>query len=101
MMNAKMDNIQWLSIWFQKYCDGEREQQYGIDIQTLDNPGWSVKIDLHDTPFSCIPFTQVEREWEVNHWISCFVRNECFWGFCGMDDLNETINIFKEWINQE
>ncbi len=30
-------------------CDGEWEHDYGIKIETLDNPGWLVSIDLLGT----------------------------------------------------
>jgi len=30
-------------------CDGDWEHSYGVKIETLDNPGWLVTIDLTDT----------------------------------------------------
>lgn len=38
-----------LERWYHENCDGDWEHAYGIDITTMDNPGWDVKIDLHDT----------------------------------------------------
>ena len=35
--------------WFQSQCDGDWEHDYGITIETLDNPGWSVEIYLYET----------------------------------------------------
>ena len=45
----ELSNIEWLQQWYQKNCDGEWEHLYGIEIETLDNPGWHVKIDLEET----------------------------------------------------
>lgn len=38
-----------LQNWYLINCDGEWEHSYGISIGTLDNPGWTIKIDLTDT----------------------------------------------------
>jgi hypothetical protein len=31
---------------YRSECNGDLEHQYGIKIETLDNPGWSVEIVL-------------------------------------------------------
>lgn len=38
-----------LQNWYLTNCDGDWEHSYGISISTLDNPGWTIKIDLSDT----------------------------------------------------
>ena len=38
-----------LQNWYLINCDGDWEHSYGISINTLDNPGWTIKIDLSDT----------------------------------------------------
>ena len=43
--------INWVEDWYQSNCNGDWEHQYGITIETTDNPGWSVKIDLKNTIF--------------------------------------------------
>jgi hypothetical protein len=45
-MSAKAAECRWLEEWFASNCDGEWEQTQGVSIQTTDNPGWWVKIDL-------------------------------------------------------
>ena len=47
-----MDNnaLRWLEGWFKETCDGDREHAYGIIIETIDNPGWSMHVDLAGTP---------------------------------------------------
>lgn len=46
-----MNDITWLEAWYQQNCDGYWEHSYGIEIETLDNPGWHVKIDLRETDY--------------------------------------------------
>jgi hypothetical protein len=38
-----------LQNWYLTNCNGDWEHSYGISINTLDNPGWTIKIDLSDT----------------------------------------------------
>jgi hypothetical protein len=38
--------LQWLQEWYLEQCDREWEHEYGIKIGTLDNPGWTITIDL-------------------------------------------------------
>lgn len=36
------ENIfEWLQKWYKSQCDGDWEHEYGIKIETVDNPGWS------------------------------------------------------------
>lgn len=44
--NAAVTAIQRIRTWFAGQCDGDWEHQNGVKIETTDNPGWSVKIDL-------------------------------------------------------
>ena len=34
--------------WFERMCDNDWEHQGGITIQTTDNPGWVIIINLDD-----------------------------------------------------
>jgi hypothetical protein len=36
------DLLPRLSRWYAAHCSGEWEHQYGVSIQTIDNPGWLV-----------------------------------------------------------
>ena len=44
-----MNLFEWLSKWYSSMCVDEWEHFYGIKIETLDNPGWIVTIDLLET----------------------------------------------------
>ena len=39
-----------LQRWYSSQCDGDWEHQLGVEITTLDNPGWLVRIELRHTP---------------------------------------------------
>ena len=44
------DPLTQLQQWYLSNCNGDWEHTYGVSIGTLDNPGWSVKIELTGTP---------------------------------------------------
>ena len=53
-----MDSLTQLQKWYLSQCDGDWEHTYGIGIGTLDNPGWSLKINLVGTSCSGREFTR-------------------------------------------
>ena len=58
-----MDNIiNWITDWFTSNCDGDWEHQSGITITTIDNPGWSVTVDIEGTVLERASFSRVEIE---------------------------------------
>lgn len=44
-----MDVLDWFSQWYDAQCDGDWEHGFGASIGAIDNPGWSLKIDLKGT----------------------------------------------------
>lgn len=42
--------LRGLERWFSSNCDGDWEHQFGIRIESLDNPGWLATVDLTGTP---------------------------------------------------
>jgi hypothetical protein len=51
------DDLSWLQRWYSAHCDGEWEHGFGVTIETLDNPGWSVKIDVEGTELVFTPLS--------------------------------------------
>src|SRR5713226_7835308 len=38
-----------LEKWYRQQCNGDWEHSWGIKIDTLDNPGWTIEINLNET----------------------------------------------------
>ena len=51
-----------LQAWYIAQCDGAWEHTYGIKIETLDNPGWMLRVDLVETELAGRAFDRVEVE---------------------------------------
>ena len=48
-MHDEVPILSQLMRWYYSHCDGEWEHSCGVRIDTLDNPGWLVKISLEGT----------------------------------------------------
>ncbi|MBJ7330653.1 MAG: hypothetical protein JHC95_12210 [Solirubrobacteraceae bacterium] len=40
------DPLRHLEAWYLAQCDGDWEHEFGVSIETLDNPCWRMRIDL-------------------------------------------------------
>jgi len=96
-----MTPTQKLSIWYANNCDEEWEHLYGITIGTVDNPGWSLKIDLEETTLDGVSFASVKQDRTPTDWIICHVKEHSFYGYGGPGNLDELILIFLEWASKD
>lgn len=102
-MNAANINnlIPRLQRWYLAQCDGDWEHSLGVKIGTLDNPGWTLDIDLESTPLDGRSFTRVERGLDAREpnvdWFTCFIEDKQFKGRGGPEKLAEMIAIFLNW----
>ncbi len=54
-----MSELRQLQAWFKSHCDGDWEHGNGVRIETLDNSGWSVSINLDGTDSEDGTFVEV------------------------------------------
>jgi hypothetical protein len=94
-MAAMTDQLGWLQQWYADRCNGDWEHLYGVTIGTLDNPGWSLDIDLAETILSDLVVKRVFTERSENDWISYEVTSAKFLGRGGPLALNELIEVFR------
>ncbi|MDE3104456.1 MAG: immunity 53 family protein [Acidobacteriota bacterium] len=94
-----MDSLTWLQAWYAEECNGEWEHQYGIQIDTLDNPGWSVKIDLKRTRYSGIAKAIItDNHASDSDWIVCKIVDDTFEGQGDSLKLLPIVQQFRKWI---
>jgi hypothetical protein len=100
MTTAQTDVLKGLQAWYASQCNGSWEHTYGIRIDTLDNPGWSLKVNIVDTPLRGRSFD--ERRFvgqEDDDWYVCRIQDCLFEGACGPNRLNDVISVFLDWAN--
>jgi len=86
-----------LQRWYQSCCNGSWEQELGINVETLDNPGWSVTVDLEGTPLEKTRFPKRSEARSETDWIECRVAAAQFQGFGGVNNLEELLTVFLDW----
>jgi hypothetical protein len=89
--------------WYAAQCNGEWEHRYGISIESCDNPGWWVKIDLAGTSLEGRDFARVSENVDENgfqlgdRWLDCRL-NEGVWDGGGDETkLARILTIFLGW----
>jgi hypothetical protein len=91
------DVLTWLQGWYAAHADGDWEHQHGVRIDTLDNPGWSVVIDLTATEFERRSFDRVELHRSEDDWVVAWVENASWHLACGPLNLAEGLHRFRVW----
>ncbi len=79
-----MEALHWIMKWYEVHCDGDWEHQHGIKVDTLDNPGWAVHIDLAETELDDEIFDALQVERTERDWMHCKVENKGFHGYGGL-----------------
>lgn len=97
----KQDDFLWLQKWYHTHCDGDWEHSNGIRLETLDNPGWSLTVDLQDTELEGEKFQKVKIERSKDDWLICTVKDSKFDGACGPANLPEVLKLFRDWAENE
>jgi len=92
------DTLTWLASWFVSQANGSWEHQYGIKIESLDNPGWCVTIELGDTSLLSKPFEMIQRDLGESDWMTCRIVEGKFEGFGDSQRLTEIIEVFRDWV---
>ena len=97
-MNTKRELMHFVQDWV---CDNytslaKRDKAFIID--NIDNPGWSIKIDLIETKYEYKKFERLTMERTELDWYHCFIEKGKFKGFGGPKNLFEILSVFRDWI---
>jgi hypothetical protein len=95
-----MNRFTQLQTWYASHCNTEWEHTYGVKIDTLDNPGWTVTIDLVGTELDNVPFTPKVEQRSETDWLHCNVNDRAFKGAGDPDKLEIILGIFLDWASQ-
>lgn len=86
------DLLHWLERWYVAHCDGEWEHQYGITIETLDNPGWTLTFDVGD---EAVAFEPVEWD-DGPEWLHARLEESQLKVACGPRSLRRALELVRE-----
>ena len=86
-----------LQEWYLNECNGVWEKRFKIKIDTIDNPGWSLLVDLNGTQLEKEKFKKVRIDITEDNWVHCWIEEEQFQGAGGPENLIDIIKIFISW----
>lgn len=78
-------------------CDGDWEHSCGVSIETLDNPGWMVRLDLAGTAMAGRRFERFEYQRDEHDWLQIWVDDGAMRIACGPLNLSEALFRFRAW----
>jgi hypothetical protein len=93
--------IKRLEKWYSAQCDGDWEHSWGITIETLDNPGWKVTIELNATRHQDVVWEKLDKNLGENNWVSCVKKGPRFIGYGDPTKLEEILEYFLSKVESQ
>lgn len=86
--------LEWLEEWYFDHCDGDWEHVKGVEIGTLDNPGWRLRVDVDaEVP----AFQRVEWE-EGDEWLQAWLEAGVLNVACGPRSLQRALLLVRDTL---
>jgi len=95
-----MEILKWIETWYNDQCNGDWEHSFGIKIETIDNPGWLIEIDLTETDYADLKLDYVFIESDINNWHGRKVENAVYKAFGDPSKLEFLLLEFKKWTEK-
>lgn len=100
-MGIGLDVMERLAQWFRKHCDGDWEHEVRLRLENLDNPGWSLEVNLADTFDHPIRFERIAEHRSSEDWLVCWLEGDRFNATCGVSNLREMLELFVSWAESQ
>ena len=103
--NSKSVDLSKLMTWCSAQWDDELEHDLGVSIETLDNPGWMLKVKLVGTNLAEVEMPELEEGSDdssypdTSPWIHCSIQNREFVGASDLSQLHRLISVFNALID--
>ena len=101
-----MSTLQRLQSWYTLQCNEEWEHRYGISIESCDNPGWWVKVELEGTALEGKPFTRIVANVDSQgfqlgeSWLHCHLDGSIWNGAGDESRLEQILELFLRWAEE-
>ena len=95
-----MSRLKQLQDWYAANCNGEWEHTSGVKIESLDNPGWWIKIQLLGTGLERMDFVPLSESVSETDWLDCRVVDGRFEGAGDSAKLEIILGTFLDWAKQ-
>ncbi|WP_370947156.1 Imm53 family immunity protein [Amycolatopsis sp. cg5] len=95
-----MSAFRFVQDWYAAHCDGEWEHEFGMTINTLDNPGWIIEIDIAHTGADGRRLTKALTEPGPGQWIWSWCDGRKFGAACDPASLEDAFARFRAFIEK-
>lgn len=95
-----MEILYWIQNWFKENCDGDWEHGDGIQITTLDNPGWDIEIDISKTSVANMNLKWILNQKGKHDWYGVKIEDQKFKAAGDPGKLIFLLGLFKEMIEK-
>jgi hypothetical protein len=92
------NELDFLQAWYRRHCDGDWEHQYGLELGTLDNPGWRLAIDLEGTEYEGRTLERHVIERSADDWMQAWSDGSKFHVAAGPGNLAEAVETFRRFV---
>ena len=95
----KKETIKIIQNWYQQNCNGDWEHNFGIKIESLDNPGWHVIIDLVGTNLEGIEVNVDTDTSGQNEWHEISIVDNKYIGVGSPEKLEYILDCFAKLVS--
>lgn len=92
------DRMEFLRGWYSRQCDGEWERQHGVEIGTLDDPGWRLAVDVTGTDLEGAILERRVVERSDLDWLHAWCDGSQFHAAGGPNNLAEAVAAFRTFV---
>lgn len=98
-----MTTLTRLQQWYAKQCNGSWEHSLGVLIETCDNPGWWVKVNLKGTDLQDVGYLEIAENVNAAHfaqgpeWLNCRIEDGTWHGAGDQTKLERILELFLDW----
>ncbi|MGW7512831.1 immunity 53 family protein [Streptomyces massasporeus] len=100
-MSGSEHVLEWLQSWYSSQCDGDWGHEWGVTIETIDNPGWLVKINLEETELADREYPHQRVTRDEHDWVIAWTSEQTFHVTCGPGNLAEALSLFRTWASED
>jgi hypothetical protein len=94
------DGLGALQAWFAARCDGNWEQEYGVTIQTVEEPGWELRVDLVGTPLQGVVLAREGVTRDDEDWCEAWSDGYTFHAVGGPHNLDDLVGSFLSFAER-
>ena len=96
-----MSDLEWLEDWYASHCNGDWEHQFGVQIETFDNPAWGLRLELEGTSHEGISRAWEQLERTEDDWIHWSVNLNRFIAYGGPRNLQELLALARSFLESD